>query len=199
MNSVSGRIGKTLFIISFICSFVSAQKIANDKYDEHFQKYSKRYFGPAFDWKIFKAQGYAESNLDPEAKSWVGAKGLMQLMPATYADIQLRNPELGEIADPRWNIAAGIYYNRQLWKRWEEKERHEERMHFVFASYNAGLQTIKRAQQIAAQESLDVHSWLSIETIAPNVPRWRHEETVGYVRKIDKNHEILRTVRQKKR
>ncbi len=193
------RIAVLTLCISMLTPLLFSQRIPIDKYDEYFQKYSKRYFGPAFDWRIFKAQGYAESNLDPEAKSWVGAKGLMQLMPATYADIQLKNPELGEISDPRWNIAAGIYYNRQLWKRWDEKDRQEERMHFVFASYNAGLQTIKRAQQIAEQESLDVHSWLSIETIAPNVPRWRHEETVGYVRKIDKNHEILRTVRQKKR
>lgn len=199
MRQVSGWFVHTILLMTLSSSIMTAQKIANDKYDDYFQKYSKRYFGPAFDWKIFKAQGYAESNLDPEAKSWVGAKGLMQLMPATYSDIQLKNPELGEITDPRWNIAAGIYYNRQLWKRWDEKERQEERMHFVFASYNAGLQTIKRAQQIAEQESLDVHSWLSIETVAPNVPRWRHEETVGYVRKIDRNHEILKTTRTKKR
>lgn len=193
------RIVLLALCVSMISPLLFAQRFANDKYDDHFRKYSKRYFGPAFDWKIFKAQGYAESNLDPEAMSWVGAKGLMQLMPATYAEIQLKNPEIGEISDPRWNIAAGIYYNRHLWKRWDGKESQEERMRFVFGSYNAGFQTIKRAQQIAEKESLDVHSWLSIETVAPNVTRWRYVETVGYVRKIDKNHEILRTVRQKKR
>ena len=193
------NIAYIVLALQFFCSAAFSQKIANDKYDKYFQKYSKRYFGPAMDWKIFKAQAFAESNLDPDAKSWVGAKGLMQLMPATYADIQLKNPELGEISEPRWNIAAGIYYNRHLWKRWEEKTEQEERLRFVFGSYNAGFQTIKRAQQIAAQESLDVARWVSIETVAPEVPRWRHEETVGYVRKIEKHHEVIRTIKVKKR
>lgn len=44
-----------------------------DRYDDTFSKYSKRYFGPAFDWRIFKAQGMAESNLDPKARSQVVA------------------------------------------------------------------------------------------------------------------------------
>ena len=51
------------------------------KYDPYFRKYSKRFFGPAFDWHWFKAQGIAESGLQKDAKSWVNAKGIMQLMP----------------------------------------------------------------------------------------------------------------------
>ena len=83
-----------------------AQKGIPSTYDEIFRKYSKQYFGVGFDWKVFKAQAMTESNLNPEAKSWVGAKGVMQLMPATYQEIQSKNPEIGEISDPRWNIAA---------------------------------------------------------------------------------------------
>ena len=30
------------------------------KYDQYFSKYSKRYFGPGFDWHLFKAQAIAE-------------------------------------------------------------------------------------------------------------------------------------------
>jgi membrane-bound lytic murein transglycosylase F len=54
-----------------------------DRYDDTFRKAAKRSFGPAFDWRVFKAQGMAESNLDPLARSRVGARGLMQLMPST--------------------------------------------------------------------------------------------------------------------
>src|SRR5687767_16022184 len=44
---------------------------ATSQYDDTFRKYSKRYFGPAFDWTHFKAQAMAESNLDPNATSYV--------------------------------------------------------------------------------------------------------------------------------
>src|SRR3954469_6866865 len=59
-----------------------------DRYDDTFRKYSKRFFGPGFDWQYFKAQAMAESNLQPNAKSRVGARGLMQLMPSTYKEIK---------------------------------------------------------------------------------------------------------------
>ena len=40
-----------------------------DRYDPTFRKYSKRFFGVGFDWRIFKAQGMTESRLDPDAKA----------------------------------------------------------------------------------------------------------------------------------
>ena len=55
---------------------------------------------------------------NPNARSWVGARGLMQLMPSTYKDIQSRATGFGEIDDPEWNIAAGIMHDRGLWRRW---------------------------------------------------------------------------------
>ena len=57
-------------------------------YDMHFSKYSKRYFGVGFDWRYFKAQAVAESNLREDARSWAGAEGLMQIMPRTFQEIR---------------------------------------------------------------------------------------------------------------
>lgn len=162
------------------------------RYDETFRRYSKRYFGPAFDWRWFKAQGMAESNLNPEATSFVGARGIMQLMPSTYAQIQSRRPEFGEITDPEWNIAAGISHNRYLWRLWDGRAPEEDRMRFMFGSYNAGQGTIGRALDSARTVEPAEPGWVHIEEVAPRVPRWRYRETLGYVRKIDSNYVRLR-------
>lgn len=157
-----------------------------DRYDETFRKYSKRHFGPAFDWRLFKAQGLAESNLDSLAKSPVGARGVMQLMPTTFREIVSRNPDLRHaIDDPEWNIAAGISYDRRLWQLWAQDSVAAHRSQFMFASYNAGRGTILGAQTTARAAQLDWRSWPSIERVAEAVPRWRHLETLGYLRRID--------------
>ena len=158
---------------------------ATTQFDDTFRKYGKRYFGPGFDWRYFKAQAMAESNLQPNATSYVGARGLMQLMPSTYKMIQSKRPEMGEINDPEWNIAAGIMHDRYLWRLWSKDISEEERMNYMFASYNAGEGTIGRARATAQKSNLDHARWQNIESVAPTVPRWRYKETLGYVRKID--------------
>lgn len=163
----------------------------NERYDELFRKYSKRFFGVGFDWQYFKAQGLAESGLDPNAKSRVGARGVMQLMPGTYALIKSRKQELGEITDPESNIAAGIAHSRGLWHRWKDAEGDNERLRFMFGSYNAGEGPILRAQRLARERQMNATTWSSIEAVAPNVDRWRYTETLPYVRKIERNHEML--------
>lgn len=167
---------------------VSAQPRAPaDRYDDTFRKAAKRSFGPAFDWRLFKAQGMAESNLDPLARSRVGARGLMQLMPSTYREITSENVDLGMIENPGMNIEAGIAYDRRLWLRWENDSIADDRLQFMFASYNAGRGTLLSAQRRARERQLDPRQWRNIEKIAPSVPRWRHVETLDYVRKIDMN------------
>jgi membrane-bound lytic murein transglycosylase MltF len=166
------------------CSFPSC-------YDDTFRKYSKRFFGVGFDWRIFKAQALAESNLSPGARSHVGAKGIMQLMPGTFQEIQTKNPEFKDINDPEWNIAAGIMYNRFLWKLLNDHDIAKERSNFMFGSYNAGRGTILKAKDLAEEENLDPKVWQNIEPVAPKVPRWRYTETFGYVRKIDSLYSIL--------
>jgi len=156
-----------------------------DRYDHIFRKYSKRYFGVGYDWRIFKAQALAESDMNPNARSWVGARGLMQLMPSTYAAIQSK-AGFGAIDDPEFNIAAGILHSRGLWRRWERDSIDTDRREFMFASYNAGEGTIMNAQRACVARSLDRRAWTSVETVAPHVPRWRYRETLGYVRKIQK-------------
>jgi membrane-bound lytic murein transglycosylase F len=167
-----------------------ARKKVAAQYDPTFRKYTKRYFGPAFDWRYFKAQGYAESGLEANAKSWVGARGIMQLMPSTYREIASRRPEFGAIDQPEWNIAAGIMHDRYLWNLWAKEIGDGERHRFMFASYNAGEGTITRALA-AARSKGGAPEWASVASIAPTVQRWRYAETLGYVRRIDSTYAAL--------
>jgi len=167
-----------------------AVKKISERYDPTFRKYTKRFFGPAFDWKYFKAQGFAESGLKANAQSWVGARGVMQLMPSTYHDIASHRPEFGTIDQPEWNIAAGIMHDHYLWQLWSNSIPEAERHHFMFASYNAGEGTITRALAAAKAKNGDP-VWSSVEQIAPTVQRWRYSETLGYVRRIDSTYAKL--------
>ncbi len=186
---------KAILPVAVLCMACAAgaraQSAVPDRYDNDFRKYTKRFFGPGFDWRIFKAQGMTESNLNPNATSRVGARGLMQLMPSTFAEIRSRNPEIGQINDPEWNIAAGIFYNRQLWRQWAKEVAGTDRHHFMFGSYNAGRGTILRAQKVAIGKELDETVWSSIQNVAPDVPGWRHRETLDYVRRIQFSFERM--------
>jgi membrane-bound lytic murein transglycosylase F len=155
-----------------------------DRYDHTFRKYSKRFFGPAYDWREFKAQGLIESGLESAASSVAGARGPMQLMPSSFEQIQSKNPELKSIDDPEANIAAGISYDRQLWRQWANEVSDDDQRAFMFGSYNAGRSTLLRAQRVARLHGLDDRTWAGVEAVAPKVPRWRHEETLTYVDRI---------------
>lgn len=167
------------------------QERKESRFDATFKKYSKRYFGIGFDWRQFKAQAMAESELNPAAQSHVGAKGLMQLMPSTFNAIASKRPEFTSIDDPEWNIAAGIMHDRHLWRLWTPSIGEPQRPAFMFASYNAGETTITRAAERARIDQLDHTTWESIERVAPTVPRWRYRETLSYVRKIEANYRAL--------
>ena len=156
-----------------------------DRFDPHFRKYTKRFFGPAFDWRHFKAQGLAESGLDAAARSRSGARGIMQLMPSTFELIRSRAPDLESVDNPEMNIAAGIKHNRALWGMWGRAATPLDQRRFMFASYNAGLITILRAQRVARRRRLDPTVWASIETVSARVWQWRQRQTILYLRKIE--------------
>jgi soluble lytic murein transglycosylase-like protein len=145
----------------------------SDEFDDHFRKYSKRYFGPHFDWRWFKAQAIAESRLDPSARSPAGARGLMQLLPSTFEEIRDENPEFTDLNTPRWNIAAGIYYDRILFRRWQRLPE-LDRLFLAFASYNAGYGRVQGAYRRAQQP---VESW---QEVRPHTPG----QTRAYVSRI---------------
>ena len=153
-------------------------------YDHYFQVYALEFFYLILPWQWFKAQALAESELDPTAKSPVGAFGVMQLMPPTSADMAAKlginnTPEI-----PHVNIRMGLAYDRQCWDIWK-KESGIERIRFMFGSYNAGPGHIVTAQQQAADSGLAADRWQSIVAMLPDVTGRNATETINYVNKVE--------------
>ena len=143
-----------------------------------FRKYGSQY---SMDWMLMAAQGYQESRLDHNARSAVGAIGVMQVMPQTGKDLKV-----GDIHLIEPNIHAGVKYIRSIVDRYYSKEPMDDlnKMLFAFAAYNAGPGRIRQLQRETAQRGLDQNVWFN------NVERIASErigrETVTYVSNIYK-------------
>jgi membrane-bound lytic murein transglycosylase F len=110
-----------------------------------------------WDWKLIAAQISVESGFDPKKTSWAGAKGLMQIMPATAGDL---NPNHSNIADPVENIKMGVKFNGILYDYWKNViPDSAEAVKFTLASYNIGKGHVFDAQRLAQKFGLDPHVW----------------------------------------
>ena len=120
-------------------------------YDELVKKYARQY---GQDWRLITAQMYQESKFDPLAISWVGARGLMQVMPAT-------GHELGftDLHDPEENIHAGVKYLSQLVNRFDPNIPIEERMRLALAAYNVGYGHVLDARRLAREKGWNSDKW----------------------------------------
>ncbi|MEM9158196.1 MAG: transglycosylase SLT domain-containing protein [Verrucomicrobiota bacterium] len=175
----------TLFFPILLLSKIA--KVAVDPeggdFDDLFRKYSRTYFG-RLDWRYFKSQAFAESSLNPKAKSHAGALGLMQLMPATYNEVRTKVSLSRDPYHVESNIHAGILYNLQQYNKWTEKRSSKDRLALMFASYNAGFGNIYRAQRLERSKGRPAVKWVDIRKSLPEVTGRHAKDTTKYVEKI---------------
>ena len=108
-----------------------------------------------WDWELLAALIFQESKFNPKADSWVGAKGLMQLMPATAKQFGATDPE-----DPQQSIAAGVNYLKWLDEFWQEKvPDQQERLKFILGSYNVGQGHVLDARKLSVKNGKDSTRW----------------------------------------
>lgn len=171
-------------------------------YDPLFKRYSKRC---GWDWRLLAAQCYQESMFDPEAQSFAGARGLMQLMPGTAEHFGLPRKE---IFNPEKNVSAACEYINSLMNKYRHVTPESNRIKWVLAAYNCGAMHLEDAQALALQDGMNaVWKWdrivpyvLKLENSEHyNSPVVRHgymrgHETVNYVDNIMKRWSQYRGV-----
>ena len=145
---------------------------------ELFRKYGQQY---DVDYLLVMAQGYQESRLDQQVISPAGAIGIMQIMPATGAQMKV-----GDIRNLEPNIHAGVKYLRHVEDSYFDEPGLDPLVKalFAFASYNAGPNRIQSLRREAARRGLDPNRWFQhVEVV---VAERIGQETVTYVSNIFK-------------
>jgi len=171
-------------------------------YDGFFQRYAQTI---RWDWRLLAAQCYQESTFDPQARSWAGACGLMQIMPGTADHLGLARSDM---FDPEKNIAAAVRYIDELERSFSDIRDHSERTKFVLAAYNGGHFHIRDAMALARKNGRNALLWRDVEPYVLGLSRaeyyndpvvkngyMRGSETVDYVRKIHERWNGYRGVR----
>lgn len=129
------------------------------RYDDVIKQESERI---NWDWRLVSSMIYQESRFNPNAESWAGAFGLMQLMPSTAGRFGVtRN------SSPEAQIHAGVSFIKWLEKRFEEEiVNPEERTKFVLAAYNIGKGHVDDARRLAEKYGDNPDIWQD------NVDKW---------------------------
>lgn len=131
--------------------------------------------GHSYDAALLAAQAHTESAFNPSARSGAGAMGLMQFMPATWAEWGLGKDPF----DPAASLDAGVRYMRSLLSRYAGAA---EPVALALAAYNVGMGNVDKA--IKASGRTD---WAGIVSYLP-------KETQDYVPKILDRAAFYKTV-----
>jgi membrane-bound lytic murein transglycosylase F len=149
-------------------------------WDDFLKKKSPEY---GLDWRLVASLIYQESRFEPEATSWMGAFGLMQLMPTTAEmfDVYYDSP-------PEENIEAGMKYLKELDSRLKDiVVNDDQRLKFVLAAYNAGIAHVFDARRLAAKYKRDPNVWegnVDYYLLNKSNPKYYNDSVVfyGYLR-----------------
>ncbi len=178
---------KTVMLLGFIWavafwpSVSFSQSQLPSRYDLKFRQAAGWYM-PGVDWRLLKAQCWQESRLVPDAVSPVGAQGLCQFMPGTWAGIigPAKLPPDASAFAPRLSIEAAAFYMGKLRAEWSSPRPEWDRHSLALASYNAGLGHLLTAQRKCNGAVL----YDRIIACLPDVTGRHSKETIGYVTSI---------------
>lgn len=160
-----------------------------DRYDRMFEQAARRHLEVGFDFCWLKAWAMAESNLDPNAISPVGAVGILQVLPTTGQWISKRYAgglrDTAQLRDAKTNIRIAALYIAHLGRFWSYPRPAFCRLKLRMASFNAGEGNVVKAQTLSGGRPC----WKHISAFLHRVTGQKHsEETVAYVQTIVENY-----------
>ncbi|MBL0766873.1 transporter substrate-binding domain-containing protein [Marivirga atlantica] len=136
-------------------SYSEFSSVAGDKlspYDEEIKVASDQL---GWDWLLLASLIYQESKFDPNAQSWAGAVGLMQLVENTAEEYGISNRN-----DPNESLNAGTAYINWLQNTFSESIQDSvTRLKFVLAAYNVGIGHIQDARRLCKKYDADPNKW----------------------------------------
>lgn len=170
------------FVLAVVALLLATETVYafSPKYDPQIQSAVKRWWPDLPTWKLWKAQLYQESKLDPKAVSPVGARGLAQFMPGTWNDVA---SQMGVTGTPHDDTAieAGAYYMAKLRATWKRDRAPIDRHDLAAASYNAGTGNVLKAQRFCG----DANLWAAVGECMHLVTGEKNaDETKTYVTRI---------------
>lgn len=149
-------------------------------------------------WQLVASVAYQESHWNPDARSFTGVMGLMQLTTSTalHLGVEDRN-------DPEQSIWGGAKYLRQLINSLPKDLNSKDRLALALAAYNVGSAHLKDAQKLAIRMGKNPHSWRHMREILPLLanPVYAAElqygpargyETVDFVERVKSFYSLMR-------
>ena len=177
-------------------------------YDRLFKKYAAT---AGVEWTVLAAVAYVESNFNPSAVSWAGARGLMQIMPKTAAGYGFSEEDL---ADPEKSVyIASLILSKSDKFLQSYIGNRAERLRFQLGAYNAGMGHVTDAMRLAQKYGKKPQVWYSnveeavLWKMRPefyNDPvcsygYCRGTETINYVRQVENAYRVFREYEAKRK
>ena len=131
--------------------FYSKNSNKISKYDNIIKESAKKI---GWDWRFLCSQVYQESRFDPKAKSWAGAGGLIQLMPATAKEVGV-----SDSFNPKQNISGGVRYLNKMRDKFENVGDSIQRVKFTLAAFNCGAGHVFDAMRLAEKNGKNPNIW----------------------------------------
>ena len=122
-------------------------------YDHVFKQYAQEL---GWDWRLLAAIAFSESGFNPDATSWMGARGIMQVMPKTARSFGVDERDL---SNPEVSIRVASKILKELDGIMRSKTGPADRIKFVLAAYNAGSGHVTDAIALARKYELDPRVW----------------------------------------
>ncbi len=142
-------------------------------FDDLFREFARRY---GFDWRLIVAQAHVESRFDPQARSWAGARGLMQIMPKTSRGMGFK-----DVTRPEAGVHAGVKYMDWLRDRFDPNLPVNVRNWFALAAYNAGYGHVLDARRLAERKGWNPYRWFdNVERAMLLLGRPQYARTARY-------------------